>query len=183
MTSHLFGDEFVAILGGSFHPGTYSHLYINAFAVNDFAYSIGDPLFLDSTENVGIRPDIYVPCELEINEVKLLQNSASQTYSNISSVKTSNGISTFTATINGTLQVRFSFKELDQRIYTSTFALSEIDEEKMLVSVIQYANENHISPGMNIYVNRVENYTLDIVICGANWGFNNTMKTRVRVNL
>ena len=183
LTSYLYGDEFVAIIGGTFHPGTYSELYVNAFAANDFAYSTGVPIFVDSTANVGIRQDIYVPCELEINEVSLFQNTASQTYASVSPALTSGGISTFTAKINTSLYVKFSCKKLDQKIYTSTSSLSQIDEDKMLVNVIQYGTENPISPGTDIYVNRIEDYTFEVVICGANWGFNNTMKTRVRVSL
>ncbi len=183
LTSYLYGDEFVAILGNTFYPGTYSELYVNAFAANDFAYSIAIPVFLDSTSSVGIRPDVNVPCELGINEVKLFQNLSAQNYSNIGEVVTSGGISKFTATINNSQKVRFTFKELDQRIYTSTYTLIDMENDQMLVTVIQNGTENNISPGIDIFVNRVENQTFDIVICGANWGFNNSMKTRVRVSL
>lgn len=183
LTPYLTGDEFTAILGNTFYPGTYSEMYVNAFAANDFAYSTAAPLYLDSTLSVGRRPDVNAPCDLEINEVKLFQNIGSQTYSNVSDVETSGGISKFTATINNSQKVRFAFKELDQRIYTSTYSLIDMDNDQMLVTVLHNGTENIISPGIEIFVNRVENQTFDIVICGANWGFNNSMKTRVRVSL
>lgn len=182
LTPYLSGDEFVAVIGNTFFPGTYSQLYVNAFAANDFTYNTATPVFVDSTGNVGIQPEITIPCDLNLNEVQLTQNMGFQTYSDISPVEVSEGISTFFATVNTNLAVRFSFTDLGERIYTSASSAQDIDDQKMLVRIIQFGNENSIMAGANIYVKHIENNTFDIVICGANWGFNSTMKTRVRVS-
>lgn len=52
----------------------------------------------------------------------------------------------------------------------------------MLITVIQNGIEYTVSPGQDVYVIRVENYTFDIVTCGLPWGFA-ILKTRVRVSL
>lgn len=181
VTFKINNNEFAAEIGHTFFPGTYSQLYINAFATNDIGYSTGSPQLITDIENIGIRPDVTVPCQLDVNTIKLTNNSSTISYSNISEVTQTGDLYSFTATINSQNKLIFTFSELDQRIYKTTDTSHSIDSEKMLVQVIQNGNYNLVHSGMDIFVLHVEGRQYEINICDGPWGFNSYLKTRLRV--
>lgn len=174
----IVNNQFSAEVGRTFLPETYDHLYINAFAANGLGYSIATPILIENTENIGVLPDIEPPCTLGLNQVSFI--SSFTDFTHISPITQIGDYKTFTASASNS-KVIFTFVKLRQKEYTTALSNHDLEEDQMHIAVIVNGVSNPVYPGLPVYVIWVENNTYDIHICDAGYGFNSTLKTRVRI--
>ena len=138
-----------------------STYYFRAFATNDYGYSYGNVIKLDSV----IAPAVTAPCSLTANSVNIGGATPTYTYYSIGAP---DSYHFFTASSSGgTVQFQFG-SNITTGIYHTTV---DSDPGAGEVNVIFYFGftSGALSSGSNVYVNKLGTNTFDIRICSAPW--------------
>ncbi len=174
LMSDLSGKSFSAIFPADLFNAN-SAFYFRSWATNEFGYSYGEVIKLDSI----IAPNLTPPCTLKENMLNLgASTTPEEEYTSFSQLN-GNSFSGYGTSHS----ISFIFgSELTTRIFKTTFdPMPEPGQVKIMFTAGSLEN------GSNVYVNRVNATTFEITVCDAPWMLPNSSKnsyfnTRFKVN-
>lgn len=148
------------------YPGGFnvdSIYYFKAWATNEFGYSYGNTLRLDSIIATPITP----PCTLTMNTLNL-SGGQTQTYTSVTEPEEYMGIYEFSGS-TGSTQVNFTFgSTITTGTYTTTTESSP-GQGRVYINFYSGFTSGTLSSGSKIYVNTIGSGIFDISICSAPW--------------
>ncbi len=160
----IAGSDFKAIYSGF---DIYQKYYFRTWAVNDFGYSYGDVISLDSI----IATPIIAPCTPSLNYLYTGITQPTQTIYEVG-LPVYDGIESWKFQAKSTnVTVNFEFGEKPKtKIYT--VSTSQVQSEKIKVSFYSGFITGSLSLGSKIYVNQLNADSWEITICDAPWTYN-----------
>lgn len=148
------------------YPGGFnvdSIYYFKAWATNEFGYSYGNTLRLDSIIATPITP----PCTLTMNTLNL-SGGQTQTYTSVTEPTEYMGTYEFSGS-TGSTGVNFTFgSALTTGTYTTTTETSP-EPGRVYINFYSGFTSGALSNGSKIYVNTIGSGIFDISICNAPW--------------
>lgn len=141
--------------------------YFLAWATNEYGYSVGNALRLDSIEATPLTP----PCNLTMNRVSIGGGNPNYSYNQITGPDADNVVS---GTSFSGPSVTFKFgSTLSTGIY-KTINDPSPSAGFVYISFFEGFISGSLSSGSDVYVNRISGTSYEITICSAPWIFNSS---------
>jgi hypothetical protein len=156
------GTEFTAVYPQKFFDQD-STYYFRTWARNDYGYSYGNTIILDS---ITVKP-VTPPCSLSVNYLKVYDVSQAESYYYVEKLGTDNSFKA--STMSRDIAFKFG-SNLSTRIFKTKDGTPGYGEVN--VKFLYGGNYEYLSTGSNVYVNKSDSVTFDISICDALWTVN-----------
>jgi hypothetical protein len=141
--------------------------YFRTWATNDYGYSLGNIIKVDSI----IATPVIAPCTVTMNTVNIGGGQPSSTYYTIDAP---DGYNEFTATTYSGPTIHFKFgSAMTTGIFTTTTATSPYAGQ-VFVSFYSGFISGALSDGSKVYVNLVGPGCYEVQICAAPWNYSSS---------
>lgn len=158
------GTTFTAVYQQSFFDED-STYYFRTWARNDYGYSYGKTVRLDSI----VATPVVATCNLTLNTLKIYEGAQEEKYYIIYDLKGGNSFRAETSF----RRLYFSFgSNLTTKIFKTQTDSPKYGE--VMVQVSYGSSDKYLSTGSNVYVNKIDSVTFDISICDAPWPLTST---------
>lgn len=173
----MLDNQIIATIDGNTFSVTYpcsnfsvdSAYYFRSWATNDYGYSYGNTIRVDSI----LAPSVTPPCSLTANTVRISSSTGTFTYTDVTVPSYYMGEWSFDGSSGGP-SVSYTFgSALTTGIYTTTSNTSP-GAGQVYVSFYQGAISGALNAGTSVYVNTIGSGIYEVTICNAPWVYSSS---------